>query len=252
MTVLNPADFRLEVSKGNVAGHKSVNKYGYNPDVDLAADEDIWELGGNIIYPTAAEALEFISSSPSDANGGNGAEKITIEGIDSSLNFFSTEYTTNGTTAVACGTRWRVFRAYVSDAGVLAGNFGTITIRTVAGSTERLRITSDKGQSNYCSYSVPTGSKAYIYGYEATLNEGSPSGVTADVQLWVQETFDVTGRVKKQKENFGLTIDGTSAWRRNFATPLQMVGPCDIWIRADVSTNDTFVAASFDLIEVED
>ncbi len=44
----------LEIAKGNVPGHSTVNKFGRNTDIDTAAKEDIWDGGGLWVAPTQA------------------------------------------------------------------------------------------------------------------------------------------------------------------------------------------------------
>jgi len=60
-------DFLIEVSKGNIPGHSIINKFGRNIDVDTAAAEDIWDVGGTFVEPTTARTHDLTSSAAADA-----------------------------------------------------------------------------------------------------------------------------------------------------------------------------------------
>lgn len=63
-------DFYHEVAQGNVPGHSIINKYGVNPDIDIASGfEAIWNGGGDYTGhdATAAETIEVFSSDAADA-----------------------------------------------------------------------------------------------------------------------------------------------------------------------------------------
>jgi hypothetical protein len=69
----------LAVSKGESNGYETVYKFGYNPDVN-GAEETIWEVGGNTPWPDTA-FVAYVNNA-ADANGGTGANKVRIEGLD--------------------------------------------------------------------------------------------------------------------------------------------------------------------------
>lgn len=96
MTFIGTTDFYLEVKKGNVAGHSMVNKFGRNPDIDIASGfEAIWNGGGDYtgFDATAVEAIEVLSSSANDtgtlvSNGtATGGSATTL--VDSGADFVS-------------------------------------------------------------------------------------------------------------------------------------------------------------------
>jgi len=253
MSYQNPYDFALAVSRGLVAGHSYVLKYGYNADIDSGTDEDVIEQGGDCAFPTSAESLEIISDSGSDVAAGTGARTVTVQGIDNSYAYQSQTVTVTGTLAAAISGTWRrVYRAFVATAGNTNSNVGTLTIRVSGGGATRLIISPTKSQTNFACWTVPINTKAYITQFHSAINGGSPSGVTVDIQLWVQDAINVGTGVRKQKENIGLVSTGTTAKTRPFNPYLEVVGPADIWLRADVDTSNTFISGSFDLYLVDD
>jgi hypothetical protein len=87
------SNFLIEVSKGNVAGHVVMNKFGANPDVNIATTpEDVWDGGGVYGFlPTTAQLMEMESTDANDvgdvvASGtATGGSLFTLE--DSSKTF---------------------------------------------------------------------------------------------------------------------------------------------------------------------
>jgi len=61
------AAYFLEVSKGNVPGHSSLNKFGDNPDIDITSGfEDIWDGGGIYVPPTFPQLHDVVSTAAGD------------------------------------------------------------------------------------------------------------------------------------------------------------------------------------------
>ncbi len=86
------SDFFLEVAKGNVAGHSAHRIYGRNPDIDTNSDpEDIWDLGGLHVQPTAPRIHDIVSTSAQDTGSiiasGTLTSGSSIAAADSSADF---------------------------------------------------------------------------------------------------------------------------------------------------------------------
>jgi hypothetical protein len=66
--VLFASDFLLEVAKGTIPGHRIINKFGYNPEVDTGTDpEDVFAGGGIYnFFPTVAQSVEVDSTDAAD------------------------------------------------------------------------------------------------------------------------------------------------------------------------------------------
>jgi hypothetical protein len=74
----------LQVSRGLVAGHKRVFKFGYNGDID-DSEETIWDVGGLYAYPASAVTMTATSSSGATDED----VEVTIQGVDASYNELS-------------------------------------------------------------------------------------------------------------------------------------------------------------------
>jgi hypothetical protein len=74
----------LQVSRGLIAGHKRVFKFGYNGDID-DSEETIWDVGGLYAYPSSAVTMTATSSSGATDED----VEVTIQGVDASYNELS-------------------------------------------------------------------------------------------------------------------------------------------------------------------
>ena len=91
--------FELQVSRGQIPGHKTVFKFGYNAVVG-ATKETIWEQSGLYAYPASATVMTLSSSSANDTAAGTGARTVEVFGLDADYNEINEVVTLNGQTAV--------------------------------------------------------------------------------------------------------------------------------------------------------
>lgn len=106
----------------------SVQKFGYNPDIDTTSDpEDVIFGGGTAYFPSSVVAAANIDiasdSSNDDGNpGGTGAQTLFIQGLDSNYMLQSETVTLEGTdNANPANDYLRIFRAYVVTSGTGGG-----------------------------------------------------------------------------------------------------------------------------------
>jgi hypothetical protein len=166
-------DFLLEVKKGNIDGHRIVDKFGSSLNVTntgftVISHGDVYQV------PTTAQSLEFISDNAGDALNGAGMHELTIEGLDANWDLQTVSvaaHATDGTIAVAITGTWlRVFRAYVTKSGSYAtlavpSHLGNIDIQNSgAGVLWASIINTDipHGQTQIAAYTVPAGEVAYL------------------------------------------------------------------------------------------
>lgn len=169
-----PANFLLEVAKGNVVGHSIITKFGRNGVI--GTDLTHVSIGGQYQTPTSSQSLEILSSDANDDVGSAGAHKVIIEGLDADFVFQTEEVTMNGTAAVALeNTYMRVFRGYVSESGsyvttAIPSHVGQITLRNSGGGVTWFIIDTVEetttgfgiGQTQIGTYTVPAGKTAYL------------------------------------------------------------------------------------------
>jgi hypothetical protein len=159
--------FELQVARGQIAFHRSVTIFGFNPDVDTT-QVSIWPLPSLISYPTTALQMTVSSTSANDTSAGTGARTIVVEGLDADYNEVSETVTMNGQTAVTMTkSLLRVNYAYVATAGSgnsAAGDIyigtGTVTAGIPATTYEIIKF--DYNDTTTGSYTVPAGYTAYL------------------------------------------------------------------------------------------
>lgn len=249
-------DFFLEVSRGNVAGYSTVQKFGRNDDIDSAAAEDVWAGGGTRVYLSSAETMDVSSTSTNDDGDpvGTGAHTIMIEGLDSSYDEISESVTMDGTTTVTTsGSFLRVHRAYVMTAGSVETNDGDITIDpTTSGSGSRQAfIASGDGQTLISHYTVPREKTAYMTGAQVSVH--AKSGSTGVKEAQMKFYIRPQGGAWRLQGNFGARSDGTSISPDIiFTSPLEIAAKTDIKWVGDVDNNNTSVYVQYNLILVDD
>lgn len=123
-------DFALQVARGQIPGHRVVQVFGYNADLDQT-EESVWPDGGTIPHPLTASVLKISSSSANDTAAGTGARTVHISGVDDNFNEVGETVTLNGQTAVNTVNSYRyVNYFYVVTVGSGGHNDGNINVGT--------------------------------------------------------------------------------------------------------------------------
>ena len=167
-------EFYLQVARSQIAGHETIFKFGFNPDVDDAL-ETIWAEGGLYSYLSAATILKVSSSSTDDTAAGTGARTVEIFGLDGNYNEISETVTLNGQTAVNTTNSYlRINRGIVrsagsggQNAGVIYAGTGTVTAGVPA--NKYLSIAIGDNQTLMALWTVPAGYTAFLPQTDVTL-----------------------------------------------------------------------------------
>jgi len=242
-------DFFLQVSKGAIRGHSSIDKFGINEDVDTGTTpEDVWGGGGTYsYYPTSEESVQISSDSASDAAAGIGARTVQVQGLDANWAVATEVVTLDGTNTVDLETDFiRVFRMIVTSAGSSNTNAGTITLQ---GSTDTAAvILAGQGQTQQAIYTVPGGHTGYLHKWYAGLSKTGPAREA-------QFTYQVRafGQIYVVKGDLVASNVGSTLVERKFQCPVVIPEKSDIKVVCEsVSANDTGVFAGFDIVLKED
>ena len=153
----------LHVGLGFFSEWETIDKFGKNTDVDVIFESV--DADGNVRGPPSAETVELFSADANDALAGTGAQKVEIEGLDSSFNRQTETVNLNGLTSVFTTKLWiRFFRAKVVQVGSNAAksNIGDITLRCSITTTITTRILADEGQTQSAAFTVPFGQTAFL------------------------------------------------------------------------------------------
>ncbi len=133
-----PSNYNLEVSLGNIPGVAGIQVLGLNPAVSSVYN-DCWCPGGTLVYPTAAETWEVVSTSLNDTAAGTGAREVEIISMGSDyVEQYPVRVTLSGTTPVTIpGTHFRHIYTRVTDWGSAGWNEGHIIVRVAGGGNVR-------------------------------------------------------------------------------------------------------------------
>jgi hypothetical protein len=172
-------DFTFQVARGQIAGHRSVVVFGFNPDVDTA-ESTVWPSIGLMPHPTVALQMSVSSTNANDTSAGTGARTILIQGLDNDYNEISETVTLNGQTAVTTTQSFlRVNYSQVASAGSTksaAGDiyFGTGTVTLGVPATVYNIIKFNYNSTITGHYTVPAGHTAYLV--QGLFSSGQPGG----------------------------------------------------------------------------
>ena len=255
-----PADFYLEVRKGNVPKHSLVQKFGAIQGITTTLTPAT--TSGKYPTPTAPVSLEIVSDSTDDTAAGTGARSVVIEGTSNTNGVWTEEVqeiTMNGTTAVAVpNDMLRVYRMYVKTSGSYAtpttpSHNSTITVRESGGGTIWQTLISNSSfglaQSEIAVYTIPKGYTGYILSKNVTIE----STKTANIFLFVREDADVVTapfspmRVKELERNLAAFTS-----RQPTAPLLKIIGPADVGFIAQSTSTTTSLSIEFEILLVED
>lgn len=144
--------FELQVARGQITGHSTVNIFGFNPTVG-AAFITPWELNTAYVFPTAAVVMTMVSTSALDTG-----MHILVQGLDADYNPISELVTITGTTPVnTTKAYFRINAMSVMDA-VIVGN-----VTASNGGVTYAQITDGVGRTQMAQYTVPANHSLFLY-----------------------------------------------------------------------------------------
>ena len=170
--------FDLQVARGQIPGHSTVNIYGFQVSVTIA-NIPIWEVAGAYAYPAAATTMNLVSTVNTGAD--KTGTTILIQGLDLTYRPINETLTLNGTTVVVTTKSYLRIQS-ISVSSVTGGvePTGTITLKDLTNTTVYAQINPSIGRSQMAIYTVPAGYTFYLSRIDAYT---SANGSSAD---WVQ------------------------------------------------------------------
>ena len=218
-----------------------LHKFGENDDVNTAANEDVWDAGGDYNWPAAAQTMSVVSANAADAAAGTGARTVQLIGLDANYDYLAETVTLNGVTpVVTTGSFLRLHRMRVLTAGSGEQNAGIITATGSTSSSVHAQINAGNNQTLMAVWTVPAG-------YTLFLNE-----VVIGVLRQTAAAVDFTLRVRPENEVFTprvvlpLNSQGQSGFAYTYVEPLVISEKSDVIVRVGTSANNTAVTADFE------
>lgn len=185
-------DFELQVARGQIAGHSTVNIYGFQPAVSTTFIP-IWENATAYAYPVAATQMNLAGSNGDTAT-------ITINGLDSAYAMISESVVLNGATPVTTVNSYLRVNSMFVSVGSATNPAGVVTLKNLSNTVTYAQINAGVGRTQMAIYTVPAGYTFFLSRIDVntSLNGNdfctyqnkttSPAGV---VQLTQQAPFAI-------------------------------------------------------------
>jgi len=242
--------FSLQVSRGQIAGHRALHIFGANFAVSTTLST-VWSNGAGVCaYPTTATAVKVNSTATEDDVASTGARTVMVWGLDANYDEISEVVELDGRTQVETDAEFlRVFGVQVLSAGSGATAAGSIYVGTGAldQNFKPTVVYSKAALGDNASlngfYTVPAGHAAYLtYGSISTGSAVNNKFVTGRLIIRPQGGVFATAAIAtllNQQADFP------------FNYPIRLPEKTDIEARA-ISTGDTFeVSTHFEIVLVK-
>lgn len=244
--------FNVAVGMGRSSGMSVVSKFGVNNDVGTGAYEDIWVAGGTYNWLTAAAPVRVrAGGNVNDTSAGTGARTITVVGLNGSFEQMEEVITLAGASASAATSAsfFRVFRAYVTDAGTYTGNnAGDILIETTGG-TLVAQIGALLGQTQLGLYTIPAGKRGFMTRLRIQVSQ--QANKTADVRVWQRPRATTVAAPFGGKRLVREFSGAAGAINVITDVPIEFAPMTDVWMSAIGASNATTVDVAFDILLVD-
>ncbi len=227
---------RLAISKSESTSYNTLYKFGFNPNIGTD-EETIWGTGGNLNWGNDGRVYA-VSSSTDDTFGGDGANTITVEGLDDDYNFKTSTVNLAGQVKVLLGSYARVNRAYVTLAGVNGTTAGTITLTSSDNSKTYSTFDGSSNQTQMAVYTVPAGHTLYLddINFTSALSQANKFATVSFV------TRDFGSNVFRTRFT---DVMQSSHLSTLLSYPLRLDEKTDMECRAFTNTTGNSIAASF-------
>jgi len=147
--------FELQVARGQIDGHSTVNIYGYGAAITTSTIP-AWENATAYTFPAAATTMNLVSTV--NTGGDKTGTTILIQGLDANYAVISETLTLNGTTVVVTTKSYlRINSISVSAITGGANPTGVITLKDLTNTTTYAQIAAGFGRSVNCAHQVHGG-----------------------------------------------------------------------------------------------
>ena len=227
--------FDLQLSRGQIFGHKRLLKFGYNALIQ-EVEETIWEHGGLYVYPTSALTMTATSS----LGATDSAVTLTASGLDVNYNEISENLVLSGDgTATTTKQFFRINRVFVTGPKALTG-----VVSFINNGTTYASLNSDN-QTLMALWTVPAGYTAYVIQTDVTvLTETNNKFGT------IRLVTRLPGSVFRTQDMFSAQNSDVT---RSYSLPLPILEKTDIEFRAIGSSvnSNLRVSATFEIVYIQ-
>lgn len=146
--------FDLQVARGQITMHSTVNIYGYQPAV-AQTFIPLWENATAYTYPVSATVMNLAGSNGDTAS-------ILITGLNSSYELQSETLNLNGTTPVPTTKSYLRINSMAVTVGSATNPAGVVTLKDLTNTTIYAQINAGVGRTQAAIYTVPAGYTFYL------------------------------------------------------------------------------------------
>jgi hypothetical protein len=208
--------FDLQVARGQIQGHSTVNIYGYQPTIGTTFIP-VWENATDYTYPTAA-AVMYMSGSNGDT------AKITVVGLDANYAQISEVVTLNGTTPVATVNSYLRINSMFVSTGSATNPAGAVYLKNAGATVTYAQINTGVGRTQSAIYTVPAG---YTFFLQRVAIYTSLNG--NDYVTYRNKTISSAGVVQlTQQAPFAMSYDALRIMPRPFLEKTDIQLQCKI------------------------
>lgn len=207
--------YLYQIAEGNLSGHASWSKMGFNADIQ-SAEEVLAPQGGTYAWASGATTVTIESSdNTQDKSGGTGALAVTLYYLTTGYVEKTSTKSLNGTTPVeVCTDFFRFLNMRVSSVGTGGSPVGNLSLK--GGATTYGYIRAGKTRARQMVWTVPAGKVLYVTNFDhgvvhsasnkyltltmkATYDEKSNTVLTAGVHFMpFYEILNDFGHVPKE------------------------------------------------------
>jgi hypothetical protein len=226
--------FDLQIARGQITGHSTVNIYGYGSAITTATIP-AWENATAYTFPVAATTMNLVSTI--NTGGDKTGTTILIQGLDANYAAISETLTLNGTTNVVTTKSFlRINNMSVSSVTGGAAPTGVITLKDLTDTTTYAQIAASFGRSQMSIYTVPAGNTFYLSRIDAYA---AANGNSADYITYSNTTYSSTGVVQYTQQ-----APFVGNYHAQRVMPRPFLQKTDIVLRFKASANTYAVAVA--------
>lgn len=246
-----PSDFHTEVALSRRQGASTVNKFGYNLDIDTGSEEILAPWGGTFDPTTdimsTAQTFDITYNSTNDGFGKDGARSLLIDYLDSNNELQSDIHVlglTGSDTTSFSGLG--INRVVVLSTGGDAYNANDITIEATTDKTVQAVVPAEASVTQQCIYHTPIAHTFLIEWLYFSPSGSSgfffPTGAKVNIKAYSWS------RVTEARYDVGnLYYDVTAGNGLQLAPPVPFVigGREVVYVTATTDTNNTELSGRF-------
>lgn len=241
-------DFNEEAALGTVSGVSSINKFGFNNDVDAAAIEVMAAFGGTFDETdiiTTAQTLTITYNNTTDGSSATGARMLQIDYLDENNELVSAFHTLGSSGSdVTSFTCLGVNRVVVVSFGGDATNGNDITLTATTLGSIQAMIPAGVSVTQQLIYHTPVNNSFLINGIHFTALKLSGGGGSPQVTFRIWSYSRVTGGLY-QFGRWKIDTVVNNAVDRYFDQPIVTTGREVIFITVETDVNNTTVSGRF-------